>query len=439
MTEIRRKVPAAFEPLLYPKRYKGIYGGRGGAKSHFVAEEIVFRCMVDVTRVVCIREVQNSIKQSVRQLLIDKIKYYRVEHYFDILDAEIRGKNGSLIIFQGMQSYNAANIKSLEGMDVAWIEEAQTLSQKSLDILRPTLRKAGSELWFTWNPVHKTDPVDQFFRCSESAEKISVRVGWQDNPWFKSTPLYQDMLDDYATDEDKAEQVWGGGYSSSQGAILARLVSAAEREKRIHTQVKYDPKGVPVVISCDLGYRDTCAWWYWQPVLGGAHVLNYDADSGLDASDWIARIKENCKSINLGTIWLPHDAKHRTFQSKRTSMQQFQAAFGFSKIKIVPISKKHDQIEAARAFIKRCAFNSIYCEKGLDGLRAWEYEYNEDAGVFSREPIHNWASHPADAFAYGCQVLSEAVKTKRDRNKSLTNEFSLEDIWNSTPQKYKRL
>ena len=146
MSKLRIKVPEKLAPLLAGKRYKGAYGGRGGAKSHFFAEMGLIRCLQAPTRMVCIREVQNSIKDSVKQLMTDKITSMGLESYFDVMQDEIRGKNGSLIVFKGMQSYNAANIKSLEGFDISWVEEAQTFSQHSLDLLRPTIRKPGSEL-----------------------------------------------------------------------------------------------------------------------------------------------------------------------------------------------------------------------------------------------------------------------------------------------------
>ncbi|MGE0239980.1 MAG: phage terminase large subunit, partial [Parvibaculaceae bacterium] len=146
------EAPRAFAPLLAPRRYKGAYGGRGGAKSHFFAEQLVLRCLARTTRAVCIREVQNSIRESVRQLLVDKIRHFGLGGFFTVLEPEIRGRNGSLIIFKGMQSFNAGNIKSLEGCVIAWVEEAQTLSVDSLRLLRPTFRKAGSVFWFSWNP-----------------------------------------------------------------------------------------------------------------------------------------------------------------------------------------------------------------------------------------------------------------------------------------------
>lgn len=355
---------------------------------------------------------------------------------------EIRGVNGSLIVFKGMQSYNATNIKSLEGFDIAWVEEAQTFSQFSLDLLRPTLRKVGSELWFSWNPRYKTDAVDKFFRGPNPPEdSICVQVNWSDNPWFKDTPLYKDMLADYAADPDKAEHVWGGGYGQAQGAILARWVNEAEREGRINDQVITDRKGPPIIISSDLGFRDTASWWYWQPVLGGFNILKYDFDHGLDADDWIPRIKDEILKLGapLGKIWLPHDARAKTFQSKHTSQEKFMAAFGPGKVGIVPQTRKSDQIEAARNTIKECAFHGKNCEQGLDGLRAWEFIYNEDSGVFSREPNHNWASHPSDAFSYGCQVVKEAEQPKAQEKPKFWHEQTLNDLWEQTPKRNNRI
>ncbi len=407
---MRLEVPRKLKPLLYPSRYKGAYGGRGGAKSHFFAEQALARCIADVTRVVCIREVQNSIKDSVRQLLIDKISKLGVESEFEALETEIRSRNGSLIVFKGMQAYNADNIKSLEAYDIAWVEEAQTFSQRSLDLLRPTLRKSGSELWFSWNPRFKTDPVDKFFRKSPPEGAVSVLVNWRDNPWFPEV-LKKEMAHDFKVDEDKADHIWNGAYGSSAGAILSRWVNEAEREGRISNTVQFDPQGAAVDISSDIGFRDTASWWYWQRKVGGFSLLKYDGASGLDADDWIDRIKKTMSGmgLKLGHIWLPQDSKAKTFQSKYSSAEKFLAAFGADHVGIVPPAKKPDQISAARKVIKRCEFHREMCEAGLDGLLAWEFEWIDDDNVFSREPVHNWASHPGDAFAYGSQIMEQHV------------------------------
>lgn len=439
---LRLKVPRKLIPLIAPKRYKGAYGGRGGAKSHFFAEQAIIKCLQSPSRIVCIREVQNSIKDSVKQLISDKIAAFGLSDFFDEVESEIRGKNGSLIVFKGMQSYNATNIKSLEGFDVAWVEEAQTFSQHSLDILRPTLRKPGSELWFSWNPRYKTDAVDKFFRQSPPEDAISVMVNWQDNPWFRETPLYKDMLADYATDPDKAEHIWGGAYGQAQGAILARWINAADRDGRINDDVLPDGDGAPIIVSSDLGFRDTASWWYWQPMVGGYNVLKYDFDHGLDVDDWLPRITENIVDLGceLGKIYLPHDAKAKTFQSKRSVYERFCQKFGAGKIMMVPQTKKTDQIEAARAIIPSCAFNRKSCEAGLDGLRAWEYAYNEDAGVFSREPIHNWASHPSDAFSYGAQVIALEKPAAKDVKPKFWHEQTINELWeDSGRRKHSRI
>jgi phage terminase large subunit len=444
---LRVEVPRKLKPLLGKWRYKGAYGGRGGAKSHFFAEQLVLRLYREKTRAVCIREVQNSIKDSVKQLLADKIEKLGLQECFEVLESEIRGPDGSMIIFKGMQSYNADNIKSLEAYDIAWVEEAQTLSQHSLDLLRPTLRKEGSELWFSWNPRYKTDPVDKFFRKSPPPEAVSVLINWRDNPWFPDV-LRREMEHDFATDADKADHIWNGAYGASQGAILSRWVNEAERDGRITNDIEYDPQGAAIEVSSDLGFRDTASWWYWQRRQSGFHLLMYEGDSGLDADDWIPRIQETLLDMGIkriGKIWLPHDARAKTFQSKHSSVEKFLLAFGSDRVAIVPQTKKLDQISAARSVLPKCAFHKDRCEAGLDGLRAWEYEWNDDTNVFSREPLHNWASHPSDAFAYGAQVMAEHhIEVKPElpiRGVAIGNPHgvTMNELWKTVPKRSERI
>lgn len=210
--------PRWFLPILAPARNKGIHGGRGSGKSHAVAEYIVERCLMEKTDVVCIREIQRTLAQSVKRLLELKIENLGVGHLFDILQSEIRGKNGSLIIFAGMQQHNSDSIKSLEGFDIAWVEEAQSLSQKSLDLLRPTIRKEMSELLFTWNPNLKTDPIDAFMRAEKPPpNSVVIEVNHFDNPWFPEV-LKTEMEYDKARDYDKYLHVWMGGYQQNSEA-----------------------------------------------------------------------------------------------------------------------------------------------------------------------------------------------------------------------------
>lgn len=201
----------AFIPLLQPKRFKGASGGRGACKSHFFAETLIEDCLVSHTRAACVREIQNSIKDSVKQLLEDKINTFRLEHLFKITDTEIVGPNDSLIIFKGLQSHTATSIKSLEGFTRCWIEEAQSISQRSLDMLTPTFRK-DSELSFSWNPISPKDPVDRLFRENiDHPDFVHVKTTYKDNPWFPNE-LKRDMERDKVRDPDKYAHVWLGDY-----------------------------------------------------------------------------------------------------------------------------------------------------------------------------------------------------------------------------------
>jgi phage terminase large subunit len=157
MSILRIETPRAFVPLLAPKRYKGARGGRGSGKSLFFAELLVEEAILGHQRIACLREIQNSIKESVKRLIEDKLVKLRVEHLFSVTEAEIRGPHDSLFIFRGLQNHTAATIKSLEGFTRAWVEEAQTISQRSLDIMTPTFRAPGSEMMFSWNPNKRTD------------------------------------------------------------------------------------------------------------------------------------------------------------------------------------------------------------------------------------------------------------------------------------------
>lgn len=225
------QIPTArvFAPLLGEARYKGAHGGRGSGKSHFFAGLGVEKCLMSSgVRIACVREVQKSLKHSVKLLIEDKIRAFGLVEQFEILDTEIRTPGGGVIIFQGMQNHTADSIKSLEGFDVAWVEEAQSLSQRSLDLLRPTIRKPGSELWFSWNPDLATDPVDVLLRGEHPpADAVVVEANYSDNPWLPDE-LRADLEDDRRRDPDKFAHVWGGGYQTASESRVFRNWRIAE-------------------------------------------------------------------------------------------------------------------------------------------------------------------------------------------------------------------
>ena len=224
MTTLRIETPEWALPLLNPARYKAAYGGRGSGKSHTFAELLIEAHIMDQTsRSVCVREVQKSLAQSVKRLLELKIEQMNAGAYFEVQEAVIKSKKGDgLIIFQGMQNHTADSIKSLEGYDRAWVEEAQSLSQRSLDLLRPTIRKPGSELWFTWNPSQASDPVDALLRGEKPPPDATVlEVNFDGNPWFPDV-LRQEMEYDRSRDPDKYAHVWKGGYLQNSTARVFR-------------------------------------------------------------------------------------------------------------------------------------------------------------------------------------------------------------------------
>jgi phage terminase large subunit len=217
------EVPPVFRPLLEPARYKGAYGGRGSGKSHHFASRLVANATRRPGyRVVCIREFQRTLEHSVKRLVEDKIKQYGVSDRFRVLNTHIESPGAGVIIFQGMQTHTAESIKSLEGFDLAWVEEAQALSKRSLDLLRPTIRRPGSELWFSWNPNTPTDPVDALLRReSQVPGSIVVQANWRDNPWFPEV-LRTDLEWDRSRDPEKYAHVWEGGYQRHSEARVFR-------------------------------------------------------------------------------------------------------------------------------------------------------------------------------------------------------------------------
>ncbi len=234
------------------------------------------------------------------------------------------------------------------------------------------------------------------------------------------------------------------------GAILGKLISQAQAEGRINDDVEFDRFGAPLEISSDIGFYDTAAWWFWQPKVGGFSIVDYDEDNGLDADDWIVRLQERIGARQLGRVWLPHDARAKTFQSRHTTAERFLTAFGKDKVGVVPMASKIDRINAARKILPRTEFAKTVCADGLGGLRAWQYQFNEDTRTFLKEPRHDWASHPGDGFSYGAQVMLEHVPEKKPADEAVQGVrelpgggislgVSLEDLWKQQPRKVERV
>jgi phage terminase large subunit len=447
MTAARIELPKKLIPVFSGEAdVRGAYGGRGSGKTRSFAKMVAVRGYVYGKagikgQLLCARQFMNSLEDS----SLEECKRAIEEEpflldYYEIGDKYIKSHDGRVwFSFAGLDR-NIGSIKSKGRILVCWVDEAEPVTENAFSILIPTLREEGegwnAELWVTWNPKRKTAAVEKRFRKSKDPRIKIVELNWRDNPKFPAK-LERERQRDLVERPDEYDHIWEGAFGNIAGSILGKLVTQAEREGRIREDVTYDPDGAEIEISSDLGFRDTASWWYWQRKLGGYSLVKYEGESGLDADDWIERIKSNVGQMGgkLGKIWLPHDAKAKTFQSKHSSMERFVGGFGHSKIAVVPQTKKLDQISAARAVIRHCEFNATACEDGIDGLREWEYQFNEDTGAYSREPLHNWASHPADAFAYGCQVMQEDMPKAEEVPRKTIHEATLEDLFKANKSK----
>ena len=394
---------------------RGAHGGRGSGKTRSFAKMAAVRGymygMAGISGLIlCGRQYMNSLEDS----SLEECKRAIGDEpflaaYYEVGEKYIKSRDGRIsFTFAGLDR-NIASVKSKGRILLCWVDEAEPVTDHAWTTLIPTLREEGedwnAELWITWNPARKTSPVERFRQSKDSRIKIT-EINWRDNPAFPAI-LERARQRDLIERPDEYDHIWEGAYGVIEGAILGKWIARARAEGRINNKVKYDKEGAAIIVSSDIGFHDTASWWYWQPTIGGFRLVAYEGDSGLDADDWTIRVKDKISDLGaqLGTIWLPHDAKAKTFQSKHTSAERFVRSFGADKVKVVPVSKKSDQISAARAVLPKCEFAEDACQTGIDGLEGWRFEWNPDTQVFSKHPLHDMNSHPSDAFAYGCQVM----------------------------------
>jgi phage terminase large subunit len=274
------KIPTAkaFEALLQPSRYKGAFGGRGSGKSHFFGELLVETCQAERgTLAVCIREAQRTLAQSSKRLIEGKIASLGIASGFKLFADKIETPGDGIIIFRGMQDHTADSIKSLEGFRIAWVDEAQSLSARSLALLRPTIRAEGSELWASWNPRRKTDAIDDFLRARKPTGAIVVHANWRDNPWFPAV-LEEERRTDLSLYRDRYDHIWEGDYVRAfEGAYFAEMLTQARKERRIG-KVSADPL-LPLRAFIDIGgsgaTADAFTIWVTQWVGAEIRILDY--------------------------------------------------------------------------------------------------------------------------------------------------------------------
>ncbi|MEL6364293.1 MAG: phage terminase large subunit [Pseudomonadota bacterium] len=399
---LRIECSEKFHPFLQPAPFKAAFGGRGGMKSFFFADLHLARAVSQPGyRALCLREVQRSIKESSKRLLEERIQAHGLGHLFEVQEQSIKTPGGGEFVFQGLQNHTAESVKSFQGFDVADIEEAQTIKQRSLDLLIPTIiRKDGAEIWARWNPRHDTDPIDQLFRGPNIPPgSIVVEVGWRDNPYLNDQTLKQ-IKADYEADPEKAEHVWGGGYEVfTEGAYYAKLISKLESEGRAGGY-PHSPE-LPVTTGWDLGVDDYTAIWFFQEHFADGkpriRVIDYYETSG-DGADLIAQDAIHSKPYTYAMHRLPHDVAVREWGAGARSRADTLRTLGVSPVMTGVRQGPEERINATRALLPLCEFDdNENVRLGLRRLKRYSRRMNDSMGVF-QGPLHDENSHGADAF-----------------------------------------
>jgi phage terminase large subunit len=356
-------------------------------------------------RVLCCREYQNSIKDSVHKLLYDQIHELGLSEYYQVQRDKIIGPNGTEFGFEGLH-HNVNSIKSYEGVDIAWVEEAQVVSNASWDTLIPTIRRERSEIWMTLNPQMKEDATYKRFVQQPPKDAWLCNINWRDNPWFPEVLRKEkDALEE--RDPQRFLNIWEGHcVEILDGAIYAQELMRATKEGRI-TRVPY-VAGQPVHTIWDLGWADQTSIWFAQAIGFEYRFIDYVSDTRKSIADWLKILQS--KPYVYGTDYMPHDADTHSIQTG-LSVTTIMRNAG-RKTRTVQRAAIAEGINAARMIFDRCYFDEVKCADGLQALRHYRYEFDEDLKTYKKTPLHDWASHGADAFRMAAMSLREPDRKK---------------------------
>lgn len=399
--------PEKARPIFKPARTKVLWGGRGSTKSHTIAMALLIDGMREPHRILCARELQSSIADSVHKLLSDKITQYGLDSFYEVQKASIIGKNGTEFFFAGLR-HNINSIKSFEGCTRVWVEEAQNVSKNSWDVLIPTIRKEGSEIWISFNPELEEDETYKRFVLNPPADSIVIKMNYTDNPWFPNV-LRHEMEHLKNTDREAYLNVWEGQCRQSvSGAVYGREILAARNDSPTRiTKVPYDSVK-PVHTFWDLGWSDYVAIWFAQSIAREYRLIDYAEYRLTKLSDIVKELQ--AKDYLYGKHMLPHDGAAATLAAEgQTIQQQLQKLVGRSiKVNIVPNIGFEAGKNIARNIFSQCWFDEVKCERGLYALRHYRYSDNIEKHTSTRLPLHDDSSHGADAFRYFAVGIKQA-------------------------------
>lgn len=413
---MEKRVPSKFKclytHLTNNKLFYVYHGGRGGGKSWEIADFLLIEGAKQKHRILCCREVQKSIKQSVHKLLSDRIAALGLGHFYQILETEIRGINGTEFSFAGLLNHTVESVKSFEGATITWIEEAQTVSAFSLSILIPTVvRTSKPMVIMSMNPKLPSDAVYSQYVLGERDDTVVVQINYTDN---KECPdeliaLAEQMK---ADDYDQYEHIWlGRPKEIADGAIYKAEFEQIKRENRI-CKVPHDPN-LPVYTSWDLGILDPTAIWFFQVYGKEVRAIDhYEANN--EPLAHYARILDEKKQqygYQYEKHFAPHDIAARDLSSG-VSREQTMANLGYRMNKGARLGVE-DRIEATRQFLKNCWFDAENCKHGIRALQNYRREFNDKLEQFKATPVHDWASHSSDAFGEGAININKMCQPQQ--------------------------
>ena len=406
--------PDKLQFLFEPHRFKVLYGGRAGSKSWGIARAILSLGARKPLRILAGREIQKSLKDSVKKLFEDQIQSMGLQDCYQVLTDEIRGKNNSTEIFFSGLRHNIDNIKSLESVDLAWIEEAQVVSKASWDKLIPSIRKAGSEIWISFNPDLETDETYDRFVMNPPEGSFVQKINYQDNPWV-SEETRMDIRDVRKRSEQDYLHIYEGHCKSSvEGAIFAQALQKAMDEGRIG-DFPYDAR-YPVSVFADIGWADNTSLWFLQFVNHQARVIDCYQSQFQKTPHYIQVMNDRRYIYNK--ICLPHDAENEHANADRTWMQIFRQSFPNSTVYSGKRQAIELRLEATKNMFDTMCFHKSGTIDGRSALAHYHYATDPNTGKSTREPFHGPESNYSDAFGYMCLEMKESGKKQEAKKKT---------------------
>ncbi len=410
--QVQADFPVKLEPLFRPKRYKVLYGGRGGTKSWGIARALLILAAKGGLRILCTRENQKSIKDSVHLLLKDQVKALGYEGLFDPLVAEIRGRpgtsaEGSLFLFAGLSDLTVDSIKSFEGVDIVWVEEAHAVTKRSWSILIPTIRKDGSEIWVSFNPELDTD--DTYVRFVQNADDdvVLIPMSYRDNPWFPAE-LEKERVKLLKLDPEEYENVWEGKPKTVvAGAIYKHEVLKLIEDRRFRP-VPYDPM-LRVHTVWDLGWNDQTTIICVQRLGGELRIIDYREESFTTYAQDVQWLE--ARKYRYGKDWLPHDGAAKTKGSDGKSGEDILKDLG-RKVEVVAQHGVEAGIKAARQMFPRVYMDNEKAARLMECLKRYRRRINQQTQQ-PEGPLHDEYSHGADAWR-GLAMIVDKLKNDSD-------------------------